>query len=58
MDREISQKEINKRKGKTGFYIGLTSFDFVEITEGVQKGETVIISDLTKYKNVNEIEIK
>lgn len=38
--------------------IGLTSFDFVEITEGVQKGETVIISDLTKYKNVNEIEIK
>ena len=38
--------------------IGLTSFDFVEITEGVQKGETVIISDLSKYKNVNEIEIK
>ena len=38
--------------------IGLTSFDFVEITEGVQKGETVIISDLTKYKNVTEIEIK
>ena len=38
--------------------IGLTSFDFVEITEGVQMGETVIISDLTKYKNVNEIEIK
>ena len=38
--------------------IGLTSFDFVEITEGVQKGETVIISDLSRYKNVNEIEIK
>lgn len=38
--------------------IGLTSFDFVEITEGVQKDEMVIISDLTKYKNVNEIEVK
>ncbi len=38
--------------------IGLTSFDFVEIREGVQKGETVIISDLSKYKNLNEIEIK
>ena len=23
MDREISQKEINQRKGKTGLYIGL-----------------------------------
>ncbi|MBL7814193.1 MAG: HlyD family efflux transporter periplasmic adaptor subunit [Saprospiraceae bacterium] len=38
--------------------IGLTNFDFVEITEGVQKGETVIISDLSKYKNVNELEIR
>ncbi len=38
--------------------IGLTNFDYVEITEGVQKGETIIISDLTAYKNVNEIDIK
>ncbi len=38
--------------------IGLTNFDFVEIMNGVQKGETVIISDLTKFKNVQEIEIK
>jgi HlyD family secretion protein len=38
--------------------IGLTSFDFVEITEGVQQGESVIISDLSAYKNVDIIEIK
>lgn len=38
--------------------IGLTSFDFVEITEGVKAGETVIISDLSAYKNVDILEIK
>ena len=37
--------------------IGLTSFDFVEITEGVKAGETVIISDLSAYKNVDVIDI-
>lgn len=37
---------------------GLVSFDFIEITEGVQKGESVIISDLSAYKNVDVIEIK
>ncbi len=38
--------------------IGLVSFDFVEITEGVKNGESVIISDLSAYKNVDVIEIK
>ena len=38
--------------------IGLTNFDFVEITEGVQAGERVIISDLSNFKNVQEFEIK
>jgi HlyD family secretion protein len=38
--------------------IGLTNFDFVEITEGVKAGETVIISDMSKYQNVQEVEIK
>ena len=37
---------------------GLVSFDFVEITEGVKNGESVIISDLSAYKNVDIIEIK
>ena len=38
--------------------IGLTNFDFVEITEGVAAGETVIISDMSKFQNVQEVEIK
>lgn len=38
--------------------IGLTNFDFVEITEGVAVGETVIISDMSKFQNVQEVEIK
>lgn len=38
--------------------IGLTNFDFVEITEGVAAGEKVVISDLSKFKNVNELEVR
>ncbi|MFN8356185.1 MAG: HlyD family efflux transporter periplasmic adaptor subunit [Spirosomataceae bacterium] len=38
--------------------IGLSNFDFVEITEGIQVGEKVIITDLSKYKNVQELSIQ
>lgn len=38
--------------------VGLTNFDYVEIIEGVKPGETVIISDLSEYKNTKELEIK
>lgn len=38
--------------------IGLTNFDFVEITEGVAVGEMVIISDMSKFQNVQEVEVK
>lgn len=38
--------------------IGLSNFDFVEIKEGVRAGERVIVSDMSKYKNVKELEIK
>ncbi len=37
--------------------IGLSNFDFVEIKEGVRVGERVIITDLSTYKNVNELTI-
>ncbi len=46
--------KAERRRIKTG----LTNFDFVEITDGLQPGETVIISDMGTYKNVNEIDIK
>ncbi|WP_259017204.1 efflux RND transporter periplasmic adaptor subunit [Emticicia fluvialis] len=38
--------------------IGLSNFDYVEIKEGIKPGETVIISDLSEYKNTKELEIK
>lgn len=38
--------------------IGLANFDYVEITEGIKPGETVIITDLSEYKNTKELEIK
>lgn len=38
--------------------IGLTNFDFVEIKEGIRVGERVIVSDMSKYQHVKELEIK
>ncbi|HOY06190.1 MAG TPA: HlyD family efflux transporter periplasmic adaptor subunit [Saprospiraceae bacterium] len=37
--------------------IGLINFDYVEITEGLQAGETVILSDMSAYRNAKEVEI-
>ena len=38
--------------------IGLVNFDYVEITEGLQPGETMILSDMSTYRNMKEITIK
>ncbi|GAA4335400.1 efflux RND transporter periplasmic adaptor subunit [Flaviaesturariibacter amylovorans] len=38
--------------------IGLSNFDYVELRSGVRAGETIITSDMSGYKNVNEITIK
>jgi HlyD family secretion protein len=38
--------------------IGLRNFDFVEILEGISNGETVVVSDLSKYKNATVIDLK
>jgi HlyD family secretion protein len=43
-----------RRRVKTG----LSNFDFVEILEGIAPGETVIVSDLSKYKNSKEIKVE
>ncbi|GAB3697477.1 efflux RND transporter periplasmic adaptor subunit [Spirosoma flavus] len=37
--------------------IGLTNFDFVEIKQGIQAGEQVILTDLSEYENLEEITI-
>ncbi len=42
-----------RRKVQTG----LSNFDFVELLDNVTPGETVIISDMSKFKNADEITI-
>jgi HlyD family secretion protein len=49
-----NQGKLERRTVK----IGLQNFDFVEITEGVRVGEKVVISDMSSYKNVHELEVK
>ena len=56
--QDIFVLKPNDKAERRTVKIGLTNFDFVEITEGVQKGETVIISDMSKYQNVQEVDIK
>lgn len=38
--------------------IGLTSFDYVEIQQGLSAGDTVITSDMSDYKTVQQLQIK
>jgi len=37
--------------------VGLTNFDFVEIKSGIQAGEKVILTDLSKYQHLNTITV-
>lgn len=46
--------KLERRTIKTG----LSSFEFVEILEGLNAGETVVISDLSKFKNATVIDLK
>jgi HlyD family secretion protein len=50
----IRSGKAQKRK----VHIGLTNFDFVEIKDGVKPGDVVITSDMSEYKNSNELTIK
>lgn len=36
-------------------HIGMTSFDYVEIRDNVQTGDSIITSDMSEYKNSKEI---
>jgi HlyD family secretion protein len=38
-------------------HIGMTNFDYVEIRDNVQPGDSIITSDMNEYKNSNEITI-
>ncbi len=39
-------------------HVGLSNFDFVEITEGLQPGDSVIITDMSGYRNIKSIDIR
>lgn len=39
-------------------HVGLSNFDFVEITEGLQPGDSVIITDMSGFKNIKSIDIR
>jgi HlyD family secretion protein len=38
--------------------VGLSNFDFVEIKGGLQKGESIVLTDMSQFENMEEISIK
>jgi len=38
--------------------IGLSNFDYVEIKGGLQKGESIVLTDMSQFENMEEISIK
>jgi HlyD family secretion protein len=45
----------NGRASRRTVHIGMTNFDYVEIMDNVQPGDSVITSDMSEYKNAKEI---
>ncbi|WP_374163549.1 efflux RND transporter periplasmic adaptor subunit [Arcticibacter sp. MXS-1] len=39
-------------------HTGLSNFDYIEVLDGLRKGERVITSDMSEFKNAEEITIK
>jgi len=39
-------------------HTGMSNFDYIEIKDNVQPGDVVITSDMSNYKNANEVAIK
>jgi HlyD family secretion protein len=48
----------NGKAEKRTVHIGLTNFDFVEIKDGVKPGDEVITSDMSEFKNSDEVSVK
>jgi HlyD family secretion protein len=38
--------------------IGLSNFDYVEIKGGLQKGESIVLTDMSRFENMEEISIQ
>ena len=50
----IADNKAIKRKVK----LGDGSFDYVEVLEGLEPGEKVIVSDMNKYREYETLKIK
>jgi HlyD family secretion protein len=43
---------------RTPITIGLSNFEHYEITEGLDEGDEVVISDMSEYRNAREVKLK
>lgn len=48
----------NGKAERRTVHTGLTSFDYVELKDGVKAGDVIITSDMSAYKNAKELTIK
>lgn len=46
--------ELQKRKVR----LGESNFEYVEVVSGLEPGETVVVSDMSQYKNKNRLKVK
>ena len=49
-----SENEIVKRKVK----LGDSNFEYVEVVNGLQPGDQVVVSDMSSYKNKNKLKVE
>lgn len=43
---------------KTRVHVGMSSFEYVEVLDGAEAGESLIISDMSRYMHLDSIKIK
>ena len=46
--------ELQKRKVR----LGESNFEYVEVVSGLEPGETVVVSDMSQYKNKSRLKVK
>jgi len=38
--------------------LGECNYDYIEVVEGLEEGEKVVVSDMTKYKGREKLKVK
>jgi HlyD family secretion protein len=49
---------VNNKAVKKTVNIGLSNFEYVQLKDQVKPGDVIIISDMKKFKGLNEVEVK